>query len=250
MTVRSSCIASDCAGAVGVSVPSLRQLRPVILPIATAGAVLLLWQALCAVARIPHVIDLPAPSGLPARLAPLADVSLKEAVPTTLDSLVAFAIATTLGVGLAVALTYSPLIRDTLYPNLVAFQLIPKSRPGAALCRLARHHQRVTHRVLHLCLLLSGGDLGCRRLRRRRRLDLAPLPVANGFRLAEFSFGAVSVRPAGDLQRDEDRDDDGDYRRDHWRIHLGQGLELSLSLRQLAHAGYGGDLRGAVCPRH
>jgi len=51
---------------------------------------------------------------------------LREAVPTTLDSLIAFALATILGVGLAIALTYSPLIRDTLYPNLVAFQLVPK----------------------------------------------------------------------------------------------------------------------------
>ena len=38
----------------------------------------------------------------------------------------AFSLATTLGVGLAVAITYSPLLRDTLYPNLVVFQLIPK----------------------------------------------------------------------------------------------------------------------------
>ena len=31
-----------------------------------------------------------------------------------------------LGVALAIAVTYSPLVRDTLYPNLVLFQLIPK----------------------------------------------------------------------------------------------------------------------------
>jgi NitT/TauT family transport system permease protein len=38
----------------------------------------------------------------------------------------AFAVATVLGVVLAIAVAYSPLVRDTLYPNLVLFQLIPK----------------------------------------------------------------------------------------------------------------------------
>jgi NitT/TauT family transport system permease protein len=51
---------------------------------------------------------------------------LHHAVPTTLDSLMAFFAATALGVGLAVTITYSPLLRDMLYPNLVFFQLIPK----------------------------------------------------------------------------------------------------------------------------
>ncbi len=125
MTVESTVSRAIALAPIGVSFPSLRQLRPVILPIATAGFVLLLWQALCAVAHIPHVI-LPAPSEIAGALWHLLPTLLKEAVPTTLDSLVAFAIATSLGVGLAVALTYSPLIRDTLYPNLVAFQLIPK----------------------------------------------------------------------------------------------------------------------------
>src|SRR5712691_1278761 len=38
----------------------------------------------------------------------------------------AFFTASALGIGLAVAITYSPFLRDTLYPNLVLFQLIPK----------------------------------------------------------------------------------------------------------------------------
>ena len=109
----------------GLSLPGLRQLRPVILPIATAGVVLLLWQLLCAALHIPHVI-LPAPSEIAGELWRLLPTLLKEALPTTLDSLAAFVLASALGVGLAITLTYSPLIRDTLYPNLVAFQLIPK----------------------------------------------------------------------------------------------------------------------------
>ena len=105
--------------------PSLRRLRPVVLPVATAGAVLVLWQAVCLVFRIPHVI-LPAPTEIAGELWRILPTLLEDAVPTTLDSLAAFSLATGLGVGLAIALTYSPLLRDTLYPNLVAFQLVPK----------------------------------------------------------------------------------------------------------------------------
>jgi NitT/TauT family transport system permease protein len=104
---------------------NLRQLRPVILPIATAGAVLLLWQAACALFHIPQVI-LPAPSEIAHELWRLLPVLLRQAVPTTLDSLIAFSLASVLGVALAIAVTYSPLMRDMLYPNLVLFQLVPK----------------------------------------------------------------------------------------------------------------------------
>jgi NitT/TauT family transport system permease protein len=105
--------------------PSLRQLRPVILPLATAGTVLLIWQLLVTALRVPAVI-LPPPVEIAAELWRNVPVLLQNAIPTTLDSLMAFSLATALGISLAVAITYSPLLRDTLYPNLVVFQLIPK----------------------------------------------------------------------------------------------------------------------------
>jgi NitT/TauT family transport system permease protein len=104
---------------------NLRQLRPVILPLATAGTALLIWQVVVAAMRIPAVI-LPPPVEIAAELLRNLPILLHHAIPTTLDSLMAFSLATALGVGLAVAITYSPLLRDTLYPNLVVFQLIPK----------------------------------------------------------------------------------------------------------------------------
>ena len=104
---------------------SLRRLRPVILPVATAGTGLVLWQCGCTLFRIPAVI-LPTPSEIAAELWRILPLLLHQAVPTTLDSLTAFGLATVLGVALAIAVTYSPLIRDTFYPNLVAFQLVPK----------------------------------------------------------------------------------------------------------------------------
>jgi NitT/TauT family transport system permease protein len=108
-------------------IPSLNlwRLRPVILPLATAAAVLLIWQVIVTVLRIPAVI-LPPPVEIAGELWRYLPVLLNHAVPTTLDSLMAFSLATAFGIGLAVAITYSPLLRDTLYPNLVVFQLIPK----------------------------------------------------------------------------------------------------------------------------
>jgi NitT/TauT family transport system permease protein len=105
--------------------PNLRRLRPVILPLATAAAVLTIWQVVVVALHIPAVI-LPAPSEIGGELLRGLPVLLRQAVPTTLDSLMAFALATVLGVGCAIAITYSPVLRDTFYPNLVVFQLVPK----------------------------------------------------------------------------------------------------------------------------
>ncbi len=102
-----------------------RQFRPVILPAATAAAVLLCWQVLVTVLRVPEVI-LPSPQEIAGELWHALPALLANAVPTTLDTLVAFFAAAVLGVGCAIVLTYSPLLRDTLYPNLVVFQLVPK----------------------------------------------------------------------------------------------------------------------------
>ena len=105
--------------------PNLRRLRPIILPVATAAAVLAIWQVTVAALHIPAVI-LPAPSEIGGELVRQLPVLLHHAVPTTLDTLMAFSLATVLGVGLAIAITYSPFLRDTFYPNLVVFQLAPK----------------------------------------------------------------------------------------------------------------------------
>lgn len=105
--------------------PSLRKARPIILPIATAAATLLLWQFAAVRLQIPAVI-LPTPIEIGDELWRALPVLINQAGPTALDTLMAFAAAAVLGVGLAVMITYSPLLRDMLYPNLVFFQLVPK----------------------------------------------------------------------------------------------------------------------------
>jgi NitT/TauT family transport system permease protein len=103
----------------------LRRLRPVILPLATAAAVLSVWQLVVVALHIPAVI-LPPPVEIAHELWRVFPALLHQAVPTTLDSLMAFFTATALGVGLAIAISYSSFLRDMLYPNLVLFQLVPK----------------------------------------------------------------------------------------------------------------------------
>lgn len=103
----------------------LGRARPVVLPAATAGAVLLLWQLAVEWLRVPAVL-LPSPVAIGSALWQVLPALLANAVPTTLDTLVSFAVATVLGVGCAVLLAYSRLLRDILYPSLITFQIVPK----------------------------------------------------------------------------------------------------------------------------
>ncbi len=112
-------------GVLRVAGANLRQLRPVILPIATASVVLLAWQLLVTRLHIPEVV-LPSPNQILGELWRVLPVLVTNALPTTRDTLIAFSVATVLGVGCAIVLSYSRLLRDVLYPNLVAFQLVPK----------------------------------------------------------------------------------------------------------------------------
>lgn len=112
-------------GSVPAIGPSLRRVRPIILPMVTAAAALLLWQSAAVRLHIPAVI-LPTPIEIARELWRALPVLIDQAGSTALDTLLAFAAAAVLGIGLAVVITYSPLLRDTLYPNLVFFQLVPK----------------------------------------------------------------------------------------------------------------------------
>jgi NitT/TauT family transport system permease protein len=97
----------------------------VVLPAGLALAVLLAWQFGVTWAGVPEVI-LPAPSAVLFAVVEQQRILLRHAVPTTLESAGGFVLATLLGVGLAVLITYSRAARLALYPNLVFFQLIPK----------------------------------------------------------------------------------------------------------------------------
>ncbi|MCC7228437.1 MAG: ABC transporter permease [Burkholderiaceae bacterium] len=99
--------------------------RGIVLPILLAAAVLIAWELWVRWAHIPAVI-LPAPSAILDIMVRQHEILLRHAIPTVLESAGGFALASILGIGLAVWLSYSRTAREALYPNLVFFQLIPK----------------------------------------------------------------------------------------------------------------------------
>ncbi len=99
--------------------------RSVLLPLGFAILVTLVWEALCRITRISPVL-LPPPSAVWSVLSQNYAILFEQALPTAYETIVSFAIATLLGVGLAVAVTFSAWVREALYPHIVVFQLIPK----------------------------------------------------------------------------------------------------------------------------
>jgi NitT/TauT family transport system permease protein len=100
--------------------------RRIILPVATAFAVLLAWEVIVRALQISPVL-LPPPSLIGKRLVDLFfPLLLRHSIPTVWESIVAFLISSVLGVGLAGLLSSATLLREALYPNVVMFQLIPK----------------------------------------------------------------------------------------------------------------------------
>ena len=97
----------------------------VILPLLLALAVLLMWEYGVQLAGIPEVI-LPAPSSIFKVMISKNEILLRHSAPTILESAGGFALASILGIGLAILLSYSRFASEALYPNLVFFQLIPK----------------------------------------------------------------------------------------------------------------------------
>lgn len=100
-------------------------IRSTLLPILLALAVLMLWQFAVVFGNIPEVI-LPSPVAVFQAVVDQHEILLRHAVPTTLESAAGFILATAFGVAISVALCYSAILREALYPNLVFFQLIPK----------------------------------------------------------------------------------------------------------------------------
>ena len=104
----------------------LRQLaRTAGLPLGFALVSLVLWEIVCRVARISPEL-LPPPSAVWKVLAGNPQILVDQAIPTTIEVVAGFVIATAVGVLLAIAITFSAVVREALYPNIVMFQVIPK----------------------------------------------------------------------------------------------------------------------------
>src|SRR5271154_6196521 len=92
----------------------LTRLRSAGLPLGLAAIVLVGWQLAVTLGHVPPVI-LPSPISIGKYIYERYDILLMHAVPTTLESAAGFAIATLLGIGLAILITYSEIAREALY---------------------------------------------------------------------------------------------------------------------------------------
>ncbi|HTW51227.1 MAG TPA: ABC transporter permease [Stellaceae bacterium] len=99
--------------------------RTIGLPAGFAVFSVIAWELLC---RITHISPelLPAPSAVWDVLSGNPRILIEQALPTTIEIVVSFAIATTIGVLLATGICSSAAIREAIYPNIVMFQVIPK----------------------------------------------------------------------------------------------------------------------------
>jgi NitT/TauT family transport system permease protein len=102
-----------------------RVVRTAGLPLGFALVSLVVWEIVCRVARISPEL-LPPPSAVWKVLAGNPEILVQQAIPTTIEVVAGFTIATAIGVLLAIAITFSAAVREALYPNIVMFQVIPK----------------------------------------------------------------------------------------------------------------------------
>ncbi|HEY3848067.1 MAG TPA: ABC transporter permease [Acetobacteraceae bacterium] len=105
--------------------PSRERVLTFALPALTAFVFLAGWQAVAKIWAIPAVI-LPAPSDIAYQLVATWGELLYQACFTGAEAVAACILSGALGALVAAMLATSPVLRDMLYPNLVAFQLIPK----------------------------------------------------------------------------------------------------------------------------
>jgi NitT/TauT family transport system permease protein len=100
-------------------------LRRVLLPLAGACGLVVLWEVLVRLLAVPGYL-VPAPSAVLQALAEFPLWWLQQALFTALVTLAGFAAAVVLGVAFAVAITESPALERLLFPLFVALNSVPK----------------------------------------------------------------------------------------------------------------------------
>ncbi len=94
-------------------------------PLAVIAGLVGLWEVLCRTVRIP-VWLLPAPSAIVRDTWTWADRIPGHLWVTFYETVGGFAVAVLVGVPLAIAIVYSPIVRRVLYPILLVVQSVPK----------------------------------------------------------------------------------------------------------------------------
>ena len=97
----------------------------VVAPLVTFAGIVAAWELLVHVARLPSWL-LPAPSAIGQSLWEWRWEILGHSAVTLYETLAGFALAIVIGIPLAVAVVYSPILQKTIYPILLALQSVPK----------------------------------------------------------------------------------------------------------------------------
>jgi len=101
-----------------------RRIGTIAVPAIGAIGVLAVWQALIAVLRVKEYL-VPAPTAVARALVDNWHMLLKNAWPTTIESLAGFAIGNLFAIGLAVVFVHSKTLEQTFYPMAVVLRTIP-----------------------------------------------------------------------------------------------------------------------------
>lgn len=99
--------------------------RRAIFPTLFLVAIVVLWEIATRVTEVPRYI-LPAPTEIAARLVRSWDILWGHSVVTLIEIGIGFGVGVALGLGLAIPIAYSAVVRNTLYPLIVASQAVPK----------------------------------------------------------------------------------------------------------------------------
>ena len=100
-------------------------LRRAFYPLAGTAIILVLWHYYVILMRVPLVV-LPSPIQVAVALSTEWKILLEETWVTALECLYGFILAMTIGIPIAVVMTYSRIANLMFYPLLVASQSIPK----------------------------------------------------------------------------------------------------------------------------
>lgn len=102
-----------------------RRLADYGLPLVVILALVGLWEVICRTGRVP-VWLLPAPSAIARETWTWADRIPEHLWVTFYETVGGFAVSVLIGVPLAIAIVYSPIVRRILYPILLVVQSVPK----------------------------------------------------------------------------------------------------------------------------
>ena len=91
----------------------------------TLLALVALWELLVRGFNIPGWL-LPAPSAIALALTEWRDELVRHSLVTLYETLLGFALSIAISVPLAAAVVHSAILRNTIYPILLAFQSVPK----------------------------------------------------------------------------------------------------------------------------